>query len=151
LNKRSAIQNVPTQKGFARLFFGILATMFSVEISKQFRATQGLPSPVREGQGLPGLVPEDGFTVVLRVGIAFADDQLTDKGWFVDTDAIDDKLVDCCTYLGSNTWTAIFNFRPTFELVTRWAYNMLEGDIPGLQYVALDNKTIGVSTRYTTQ
>lgn len=128
---------------------GILHSMFSVEMYQRFTARQGLGSPVRAAQGLPGLVPAEGFAVVLRVGISFQDSQLTDKGWFVDTDAIEERLEDCCTYLGSDVWTVIFKFRPTFELVAQWAFNMLKNDIPGLQYVSLENETVGVITKYS--
>lgn len=97
---------------------------------------------------MPSAVPDEGFSVILKIGVEFKDDQLTDKGWFLDTDKVEERLDDCCTYLGSNTWTAIFKFRPTFELVAKWAYDMLENSVPGLVYVTLDNDTLGVSTTY---
>ena len=60
---------------------------FEVEVERAFRAVQGLRSPVRARRGLSLISPAKGIDVVLRVGIAFSEDQLTDEGRFFDTDA----------------------------------------------------------------
>jgi hypothetical protein len=120
--------------------------MYHLEISQVFQANQGLKSPVRAAEGLQPLTTS--FTVMINVGINFSDDQLTSRGWFVDTDAVERQLAHCADYLASDAWTQLFEFRPTFELVAKWTYDRLSKDIPQLQYVELDNKTIAVKTRY---
>ena len=125
--------------------------MYTVEISQFFNARQGLKSPVREGDGLPPLVDSSGFKVIMRVGISFADDHLTSRGWFVDTDAAEKQVAECVNYLASQPWTQLFDFRPTFELVAKWAYEKLSNDITQLRYVELENATISVNTRYQAQ
>jgi 6-pyruvoyltetrahydropterin/6-carboxytetrahydropterin synthase len=120
--------------------------MFCVEISKSFRASQGLASPVRASKGQPGI---EGFSVVLRVGVEFADSQLNVRGWFVDTDAVEEVVAKTSQYLASDTWTVLFEFRPTFEAVAKWACERLRAEIPQLVYVELENKTLHVTTRYT--
>lgn len=125
--------------------------MYCVEISQSFIARQGLRSPVREADGLPPLVGESGFSVEMRAGIEFAEGQLTSRGWFVDTDAVEKQIKQCADHLASDTWTGLFNFRPTFELVAKWAYEELSKTIPQLQYIELENKTITVKTRYTAE
>jgi 6-pyruvoyltetrahydropterin/6-carboxytetrahydropterin synthase len=122
--------------------------MYTVELYQSFNVRQGLKSPVRGLGGLPPLISEDGFDVTLRIGIKFSDSQLTDKGWFVDTDAVEKELEKCAQYLSSNTWTQLFEFRPTFELVARWVYNNIIKSYPQLAYVELENTTIAVRTRY---
>lgn len=123
--------------------------MFEVEISKSFHAKQGLSSPVRAEKGLPSLASEDGFAVTLKVGIAFRDGQLNDRGWFVDTDAIDEIVGGYTEYLGSAVWTELFEVpRPTFELVAKQTYQTLQLKINQLAYVELYNETIDVRTRY---
>jgi hypothetical protein len=37
-------------------------------------------------------LPAEGFEVTMRVGLSFADDQLGDRGWFVDTDALGEAV-----------------------------------------------------------
>ncbi|WP_430336035.1 6-carboxytetrahydropterin synthase [Rhodococcus sp. ACT016] len=122
--------------------------MFTIEIRRTFKAIQGLPAPVRENKNLPPLMPTDGFQVTMRVGLSFGDNQLGGRGWFVDTDALDDPIDYCVDHLTSRPWTETFPFRPSFENVARWTYDTLADDIPQLRYVELDNDTIGVLTRY---
>ncbi|WP_424808202.1 6-carboxytetrahydropterin synthase [Rhodococcus sp. 27YEA15] len=122
--------------------------MFTVESRRTFVARQGLPSPVRAEKNLPVLTPTGEFRVTLRVGFSFEDDQLGEKGWFVDTDALDDAVDRCVGKLSNEPWTTIFTFRPSFENVARWAFEDLTAEIPQLTYVELDNESIGVATRY---
>lgn len=122
--------------------------MFTVEIAKQLHARQGLRSPVRAAKGLPGLVPQSGFSVIVRAGINFDDTQLNERGWFVDTDAVEAFIIEQCDYLAGNTWTELFEFRPTFEAVAKWLYEDLKAKVPQLNYIELENETINVKTRY---
>lgn len=121
---------------------------YSLEITKKFKARQGLKSPVLAAKGLAPSAPADGFDVILRVGIVFEEGQLTERGWFVDTDAAETMMQEVRDHLASDTWTNLFDFRPTFELVARWAYGELKLKIGQLSYVELDNVTLGVNTRY---
>jgi hypothetical protein len=122
--------------------------MYIVEVAQSFKARQGLGSPVRAADGLPPLDEGAGFSVTLRAGIKFADSQLTDQGWYVDTDAVEKAVKRCAIHLSSAPWTQLFDYRPTFELVAKWVYGKLEPDIPKLYYVELDNTTLAVKTRY---
>ena len=124
--------------------------MFQIEIKKKFNAYQGLKSPVRNAKGLSSLVDDNGFSVTMTVGIQFEEAQLNERGWFVDTDAMDDVVDECVKYLASDKWTVLFEFRPTFELVAKWSFDNLAEKIPQLVYIELNNATIDVSTRYTT-
>jgi 6-pyruvoyltetrahydropterin/6-carboxytetrahydropterin synthase len=123
--------------------------MFEVIVSASFNARQGLKAPVRDQNGSPDIVPSEGFSVTARVSIAFEISQLNDRGWFVDTDAIEIELKQWTAYLSSGTWTSLFDFRPTFERVAELSYEKLRTKIPRLSYVELDNETLGVKTRYT--
>lgn len=123
--------------------------MFEIKIRERFSAKQGLKPPVRAGKGLPSLVPNDGFDIALTIGITFDESRLTPQGWFVDTDAIEDHIKELSKHLQSDTWTSLFDFRPTFELVAQWSCNYLLEKIPQLAYVELSNRTINVSTRYS--
>ena len=51
---------------------------FLVEVERSFRAVQGLPSPVRAARGLPAR--SGPVEILLRVAVAFDDDQLTERG-----------------------------------------------------------------------
>lgn len=125
--------------------------MFEVVVSSSFNARQGLKAPVRNQNNLPDIVPSEGFRVALRVYITFDASQLNDRGWFVDTDAVELKLKKWADYLSSDTWTNLFDFRPTFEKVAQLSYQKLQAQISQLSYVELDNETLGVKTRYTGQ
>lgn len=120
--------------------------MYQVEISRSFKAKQGLKSPVRASDGLAPLGSD--FDAILKVGIIFQAEQLTERGWFVDTDAVEKQVAAISEYLASDTWTKLFDFRPTFELVSKWVADKLH-EIPQLEYVELENRTIPVKTRYT--
>lgn len=85
----------------------------------------------------------------MRVGFAFVDEQLGDRGWFIDTDELDSVIDAFVGELTADSWTEKFSFRPTFELVSRWAYEQLAVSIPQLSYVELMNLSLGVSTRYS--
>ena len=122
---------------------------YVVEVERAFRAVQGLRSPVRARRGLSLISPGKGVDVLLRVGVAFADDQLTDQGWFIDTDTAAEQVQGCCDDLAERTWTEMFDFRPTFELVARHVFDRLAGSIAGLAYVELRDQTYNVTTRYT--
>ena len=122
---------------------------YQLELARSFTAKQGLKSPVLAAQGKAPTAPAEGFAVVMRVGVLFDESELKPTGWFVDTDALDQYLDYCAAHLISDTWTSLFDFRPTFELVARWIFQKLAPDVPGLTYVELENVTLGVSTRYT--
>jgi len=122
---------------------------YKVVLEKKFKARQGLKSPIRNAQSLPSLQPPDGYDLSLRVGIAFADRQLGERGWFIDTDSVESELDKIAAHLAAGTWTDLFDFRPTFEHVTRWAHQQLQPLIPQLDYVEIHNRTLGVSTKYT--
>ncbi|MFI6998399.1 6-carboxytetrahydropterin synthase [Nocardia sp. NPDC050175] len=123
--------------------------MFRIEISRKFAVWQGLPSPVRRAHGVPTRSPGEPFAAELRVGFTFEDDQLGDRGWFIDTDELDSVVDGVVAELTADTWTETFSFRPTFELVSRWAYEQLTTSIPQLSHVELTNLSLGVATRYS--
>ncbi|MFI1992366.1 hypothetical protein [Actinoplanes sp. NPDC020271] len=52
---------------------------YTVEVERRFEARQGLQAAVRSALPAGASVP-----VVLRVGITFDDEQLTDRGWFLE-------------------------------------------------------------------
>src|SRR4051794_551365 len=83
---------------------------FLVEVEHRFRAVQGLASPVRRLRGLPRIEAGDGIDVTVAVGVRFRDDQLTGRGWFLDTDAVAEELERCCAPLGEWPWTELFDF-----------------------------------------
>src|SRR3954470_2650357 len=105
---------------------------YQLELRRSFTAKQGLKSPVLADQGKAPTAPAEGFAVVLRVGVRFDESQLKSTGWFVDTDALDEYLDYYAAHLISDTWTELFDFRPTYELVARWVFQKLEPDITGL-------------------
>jgi 6-pyruvoyltetrahydropterin/6-carboxytetrahydropterin synthase len=105
---------------------------FVVDVCVVFRARQGLPSPVRAAAGQQRLVPGEDVEVALRAGVGFEDDDLTERGWFFDTDAFSVRLAAWADLLGDGPWTNRFPFRPTFELVARHLYSELVTAVPGL-------------------
>ncbi len=121
---------------------------YIVEVTNSFNARQGLRSPVRSNAGLASLPLENGFQVIMKVGVRFDDDQLTDNGWYIDTDALEQRLVGCANILSGDVWTELFDFRPTFEQVSRWLFKKLQSDVAQLSYVELENVTLGVTTIY---
>ena len=121
---------------------------FVVEVEHRFRAVQGLPSPVRARRGLPLLDPGQGVEVVVTAGVAFADEQLTERGWLFDTDAAAAELESVCAGLAARPWTEVVPFRPTFELVARHLFGLLAQRLPRLAYVAVRDDDFGVTTRY---
>jgi 6-pyruvoyltetrahydropterin/6-carboxytetrahydropterin synthase len=122
---------------------------FVVEVERRFKAVQGLPSPVRAERGLPLMPAGEGIPVVLKIGVAFDENQLTERDWFFDTDATAEVIEECCDGLGQGAWTELFEFRPTFELVARHLYRQLASRIPQLAFVELRDETFGVTTRYS--
>ena len=123
---------------------------FVVEIERRTTIVQGLPSPVRADRGLPRIPPHQGVTLVLKIGVAFDERQLTERGWFFDTDAAAGLVQECCDGLSEHSWTQLFPFRPTFELVARHLFHQLAGRIPQLAFMELRDETFGVTTRYST-
>ena len=121
---------------------------FVVEVRHRIRVVQGLPSPVRERRGLPPMAPGAGVDLAVTAGVAFADDQLTERGWFFDTDAAAEQLERHCAHLEARAWTDLFDFRPTFELVARHLFRHLAPSIPQLAFVELHDETFGTRTRY---
>lgn len=122
---------------------------FVVEIERRTIVIQGLPSPVRATRGLPLIPAGKGVTLVLKIGVAFDDCQLTERGWFFDTDATAEIVQECCDGLSGHVWTEQFEFRPTFELVARHLYGQLASRIPQLAFVELRDESFGVTTRYS--
>jgi hypothetical protein len=118
---------------------------YLVEVSRDFQAQQGLPSPVRRRRALP---PTSTIDVTLRVAVTFDDDQLTDQGWFLDTDAVAELLDTWAARLADGPWTTRFPFRPTFELVARHLFADLSPRIPQLSWLELEDRTFGTRTRY---
>ncbi|WP_199514677.1 hypothetical protein [Nucisporomicrobium flavum] len=121
---------------------------YLVEVERVFRARQGLPSPVLAARGGHRLGAGEDIEVVLRAGVAFDDDQLTARGWYVDTDELAVRLERWAEALGDGPWTARFPFRPTFELVARHLYGELASVVPQLAHVELVDRTYGSRTRY---
>ncbi|MFG1991463.1 hypothetical protein ACGFJ7_15980 [Actinoplanes sp. NPDC048988] len=121
---------------------------FVVEVEHRFRAVQGLVSPVRARHGLPLLPAGGGVEVVVTAGVAFDDEQLTERGWFFDTDAAAITLRGHCAELEARPWTELFAFRPTFELVARHLHAALARKLPQLSFVEIRDVTFGVTTRY---
>ncbi|WP_433717855.1 hypothetical protein ACQP2Y_27160 [Actinoplanes sp. CA-051413] len=121
---------------------------YEVEVERAFRARQGLPSPVRQRRGLSPLEPGADVEVVLRAAVAFDDAQLTERGWFFDTDELAERLDGWAQVLGTGVWTAQFAFRPTFELVARHLFGELAAEVPQLAWVELQDRTFGSRTRY---
>lgn len=122
---------------------------YTVKVQKKFKALQGLESPIRHAKGLPALQPVDGYDTALHITIAFDESQLGKRGWFVDTDGLDDAINAITGHLSSAKWTDLFDFRPTFELVARWVYQELEPKVPQLISIELENQTIGTMTKYS--
>jgi hypothetical protein len=121
---------------------------FVVEVERHFRVQQGLPSPVRARSGRPRIEPGAGVELTVTVGVAFADHQLTDRGWFFDTDAAADQVDRVCAGLATQAWTDLFDFRPTFELVARHLFQQLAPRMPQLAFVDLYDRSFGSRTRY---
>jgi len=86
--------------------------------------------------------------VALRAGVGFDDSDLTERGWYFDTDALSARLAAWADLLGDGPWTDRFPFRQTFELVARHVYGELASEIPGLAFVELEDRTYGSRTRY---
>lgn len=121
---------------------------YLVEVEHRFRAVQGLPSPVRARRGLSLLPSGQGVEVIVRAAVAFEDEQLTERGWFFDTDAAAAELAGCCAELEGRPWTEVFDFRPTFELVARHLCACLSPRVPQLAHVEISDVDFGVTTRY---
>jgi hypothetical protein len=121
---------------------------FLVDVCVVFFARQGLPSPVRATAGQQRLVPGEGVEATLRAGVGFDDGDLTERGWFFDTDALSARLAVWADLLADGPWTERFAFRPTFELVARHVYGELAPAVPGLAFVELEDRTYGSRTRY---
>lgn len=121
---------------------------FILEVEKTFKALQGLKSPVRNGQDLPTLYPKDGFDVIMKVGVTFNDDQLNERGWFVDSDKLEEHVENLITQLSGVVWTELFEFRPTFERVASWSFDQLAPVVHQLTYISFYNQTLGVTTTY---
>ncbi|MEI4747687.1 hypothetical protein [Rhodococcus erythropolis] len=54
--------------------------------------------------------------MTMRVGFSFEDDQLGERGWFVDTDALDESVDRCAEQLASGVWPEI----QTIGVATRY-------------------------------
>ena len=93
-------------------------------------------------------VPVKEYEIVLRVGIAFADKQLNKKGWFVDGEEFEAEVKKQAAYLASDVWSTLFNFPPTFEMVTQWVCEQITPLVKQVEYVEIENKTLGVVIQY---
>jgi 6-pyruvoyltetrahydropterin/6-carboxytetrahydropterin synthase len=121
---------------------------YVVEVDRRLRVRQGLTSPVRARSGAPLLEPGAAVELTVTVGVTFDDAQLDDRGRFFDTDAAAERVDRACAELTTGTWTELFDFRPTFELVARRLFERLAGEIPQLAFVQLADETFGSRTRY---
>lgn len=90
--------------------------MFSIEIRRTFAVRQGLPAPVRDAKDFPPLMPAEGFRVTMRVAFSFEDDQLGERGWFVDTDALDESVDRCAARSASGVWPEVLDNRRGNEI-----------------------------------
>jgi 6-pyruvoyltetrahydropterin/6-carboxytetrahydropterin synthase len=118
---------------------------FLVEVDYAFRAVQGLPSPVRRRSGFPATT---GVELIVTAGVTFEDQQLTERGWFFDTDQAAEILEKHCAHLRGQPWTEVFEFRPTFELVARDLYGRLAKELAQLAFVRIRDETFRIVTRY---
>lgn len=122
---------------------------YSVQIESPFRARQGLPSPVRSGMGKPSLDADEGRPFVLRVGLIFADAAIDNSaGRAVDSDAVLLVLEEATRSLSAERWTALFDFRPTLERVTRHLYDALIDSLNAVSYLEIEDSTAGLTVRY---
>jgi 6-pyruvoyl tetrahydropterin synthase-like protein len=121
---------------------------FVVEVDRRFQVRPGLASPVRARSGHPLLEAGAAVELTVTVGVAFEDDQLDHLGRYFDTDAAADQVDRACADLAAHTWTELFDFRPTFELVARHLFERLAPGIPQLTFVQLHDETFGSRTRY---
>lgn len=121
---------------------------FTVEVEHRIKVVQGLASPVRARRGLPLIPAGEGVPVLVTVGIEFADEQLDERGRFVDTDAVQEELTGACAALEERPWVELFPFRPTFEVVARHLYGELAGTVPQVAFVQLRDEKLGMNTRY---
>ena len=121
---------------------------FVVEVERRFRVRQGLPSPVRARNGQPRIESGAGVDLTVTVGVAFEEAQLTERGWFFDTDAAAEQVDQVCAGLAARAWTDLFDFRPTFELVARHLFHELAPHLPQLAFVELHDESFGSRTRY---
>lgn len=124
---------------------------FLVTVARHARIHQGLTAPVRAARGLEPLErpAASGRQIRLVVGIRFEDDDLTERGIFVDTDSVEEHLDQEVARLESAPWTQIFPFRPSMERVSRDLFHRLQRRIDNLAYVELDDVQLGVLTRYS--
>lgn len=90
--------------------------MFSIEIRRTFAVRQGLPAPVRDAKDFPPLMPAEGFRVTMRAAFSFEDDQLGERGWFVDTDALDESVDRCAARSASGVWPEVLDNRRGNEI-----------------------------------
>jgi 6-pyruvoyl-tetrahydropterin synthase len=90
----------------------------------------------------------ESFDLVVKVGVAFADKQLKKKGAFVDTDKLAELVAAQAAYLSSDTWSTLFKFTPTCENVSKWLAEELKPHVKQLEYVELENRTMGIVTQY---
>jgi 6-pyruvoyltetrahydropterin/6-carboxytetrahydropterin synthase len=61
---------------------------------------------------------------------------------------VTEQIQACCDDLAERTWTELFDFPPTFELVARHVFDRLSAGIAGLAYVEMTDKEFNVRTRY---
>lgn len=122
---------------------------YVVEVSKNVTIKQGLNAKIKPASKSTAKAKSiDSFDITLRVGVAFADKQLKKKGWFVDSDEFGIKVGAQAIHLASAAWTDLFDFIPTFENVAKWVCDQLKAETKQLEYVEIENKTLGVVTQY---
>jgi hypothetical protein len=88
-------------------------------------------------------------SIVLRAGVAFADEQLTERGWFSTPTRRRGSSSAAANGSRDGPGRKLVDFRPTFELVTRHLYHELSPHIPQLAFVELRDHTFATTTRYS--
>lgn len=120
-----------------------------LQVESTFRARQGLVSPARSAAGLPSLDEADGRPFVLRLGLTFTDEAVDNgAGRAVDGDTVRLLVHDMTSSLSAEPWTALFDFRPSLERVTRHVHDTLVTQLESLSYVEIVDATAGLTVRY---
>lgn len=119
---------------------------FVVEVTENATVRQGIKRTVKTGTSNSPAI--ESFDIRIKAGVAFTDKQLTKAGRFVDSDDFATQVRQKADYLASDAWTILFDFTPTFELVAKWLCDQLQADVKQLEYVEIENVSLGVTTQY---
>ena len=121
-----------------------------VQVESALHARQGLRSTVRVAAALPSLDDEAGRPFVLRVGMAFDDQDVAEgAGRAVDSGAVLVTVQEASRRLEAGPWTVLFRFRPTLEAVAHHVFDTLAESIEGLSYVEISDCRAGLTVRYS--